>query len=70
MSRSHYIKDQRGLTVGRVEEDDNGRRAYDARGLFVGRYDRGNDHTYDSRGLVVSTAGDILSSLIFGRGRK
>lgn len=67
MSKSHFIKDNRGLTIGRIDEDEHSRRAYDGRGLFVGRYDRKNDHTYDNRGMVVSTAGDILSSLIFGR---
>lgn len=70
MGKSHFIKDQRGLIAGRIDEDENSRRAYDARGLFVGRYDRKNNHTYDQRGMVVSTAGDILSSLIFGRKKK
>ena len=67
MSRSRDIRDNRGLTIGRIDEDEHSRRAYDAQGLFVGRYDRNNNHTYDNRGLVISTAGDLLSSLIFGR---
>ncbi len=69
MGRTHFLRDQRGLTIGRIDEDDRERRAYDASGRFVGRYDIRQDHTYDERGMVASTAGDILSSLIFGRKR-
>ncbi len=66
MARSHFIRDNRGLTVGRIDEDDRERRAYDACGRYLGRYDLARDHTYDQRGVLVSTGGDILSSLIFG----
>jgi hypothetical protein len=67
MFRSRFIRDSRGSTVGRIDNDDYGSRAYDVRGSYVGRYDRKFDHTYDSTGRLVTTSGDAISALIFGR---
>jgi hypothetical protein len=58
------------LFAGRIDEDDHGSRAYDARGTFVGRYNRFSDQTYDNSGRVFALSGDALTALIFGKKRK
>ena len=69
MFKSRFIRDSRGSLVGRIDDDDHGSRAFDARGSYVGRYDRKFDHTYDNAGGLVTISGDALSSLFFGRKR-
>jgi hypothetical protein len=66
MFKSRFTRDSRGSLVGRIDDDDHGSRAFDARGCFVGRYDRKFDHTHDNSGRLVTISGDALSSLIFG----
>lgn len=65
MSR-HYLRDQRGLTLGWIDDRETDQMGYDAQGLRKGRYDKQQDRTYDERGLVVGF-GNLLSALIFRR---
>jgi hypothetical protein len=69
MSKSRFIRDAHGSVIGRIDDHDNGSRAYDARGSYVGRDDRNVNHTHDNTGRVVTVSGDALASLIFGRKR-
>ncbi len=46
MFKSRFIRDSRGATVGRIDDDDYGSRAYDVRGSYVGRYDRKSAHEF------------------------
>lgn len=62
MSRQ-YLRDQRGLTLGWIDDRDTDQMGYDSRGLRKGRYDKQHDRTYDERGLVVGF-GNLLSALI------
>ncbi len=70
MFKSRLVRDASGLVTGRIDEDDHGSRAYDARGTFVGRYNRFSDHTFDNSGRVFTLSGDGLTALIFGKKRK
>lgn len=69
MFKSRFIRDAHGSLVGRIDDQDQGSRAFDAHGNYVGRYDRKVNHTYDNTGRVVTISGDTLTSLIFGRKR-
>jgi hypothetical protein len=69
MFKSRFIRGSDGSLKGRIDENKVDSRAYDASGKYVGRYDRRLDMTYDNSGRLVTTSGDALSSLIFGRKR-
>lgn len=69
MFKSRCIRGASGHVVGRIDEDDQGSRAYDAGGTFVGRYNGSSDQTSDKSGRVVTLSGDALSALIFGKNR-
>ena len=70
MFKSRFIRNASGLVAGRIDEDDHGSRAYDARGAFVGRYNRFSDQTSDNGGRIFTLSGDALTALIFGKRRK
>jgi hypothetical protein len=70
MFKSRFVRGASGLVIGRIDEDDHGARAYDARGTFVGRYNRFPDQTFDNSGRVFTLTGDALTALIFGGKRK
>jgi YD repeat-containing protein len=67
MSDSKLIKDRAGRLLGRIVEDGGERRAYDQAGHLVGRYNKRADQTHDGVGRLVTTSGDALSGLLFGR---
>lgn len=69
MFKSRFIRNANGSVAGRIDEDDHGSRAYDARGTFVGRYNRVSDQTSDNSGRVFTLSGDALTALIFGKKR-
>jgi YD repeat-containing protein len=58
------IRDPSGRTIGRIAESNTEKVAYDASGCRVGRYDKRTNRTYDASGRMVSSAGDVLSSLL------
>lgn len=68
--KREFLRDKTGRTIGRIEDDGRKQRAYDSIGRFTGRYDKSLDRTYDWTGRPVTTAGNALSSLIFGRKKK
>jgi hypothetical protein len=63
MSRQ-YLRDQRGLTLGWIDDRETDQIGYNAQGLRRGRYDKQHNRTDDERGLVVGT-GNLLAALIF-----
>ena len=67
MFKSRFIRNANGSVAGRIDEDDHGLRGYDARGSFVGRYNRFSDQTSDNSGRVFALSGDALTALIFGK---
>jgi hypothetical protein len=46
MFKSRFIRDSRGSTVGRIDDDYHCSLSYDVRGSYVGRYDRKFDRSY------------------------
>ena len=70
MFKSRFIRNASGLVAGRIDEDDHGSRGYDARGMFVGRYNRFSDQTFDNSGRVFTLSADALTALIFEKKSK
>lgn len=70
MFKSRFIRNASGSVAGRIDEDDHGSRGYDAKGTFVGQYNRFSDQTFDKSGRVFTLSGDALTALIFGQKRK
>jgi len=61
---NRILKDNRGLTIGRISTASNGIQTIkDARGLTKGTYDPKTDVTKDARGLKVGT-GNLLATLL------
>jgi hypothetical protein len=57
------IRDESGHTLGWLDDTDNDHVAYDYSGKRLGRYDERADKTYDRQGRLISSSGDVLTSL-------
>ena len=68
--KREFLHDRTGRIVGRIEDDGRRKTAYDSIGQIAGRYDKALNKTYDGKGRLITTAGDALSNLIFGRKKK
>lgn len=68
--KRQFIRDRVGRIVGRIEDDGSKQTAYDSIGQVAGRYNNSLGQTYDGKGRIVTTSGNALSNLIFGRRKK
>ena len=60
----NYLKNVRGQTVGWTRQVNGIDYAYNRNGQSVGWFNRKTHQTHDSRGRLVTTAGDATSDLI------
>ena len=58
------IRDNRGQLIGYISENEQGRYAYNSRGLYLGWYSKRDNKSYDNRGLLKGT-GDVCSALVW-----
>jgi hypothetical protein len=57
------VRDASGRTRGWIDDTATHRTAYNQSGQTLGRYDKKADKTYDKSGHLISSAGDVLTSL-------
>jgi YD repeat-containing protein len=63
-----HIKNRSGQLLGWTNENQDTEYAYDRRGKLLGWYNKRTDHTHDSRGRLLTTAGNVTAGLILGDG--
>ncbi len=62
---TQVLKDNRGFTIGRIEESGGKLTIKDERGFKKGSYDPKSDTTFDDRGHTVGK-GNLLMTLLNG----